>query len=76
LLSLGFLRRMGPWCCQFGGWEVVWRLFILTVKAHSLGPEVALGKWLNLLEEAMIAVCWRLFEMELCSGLVVVKVVN
>jgi hypothetical protein len=55
---------------------VVWRLFILTVKAHSLGPEVALGKWLNLLEEAMIAVCWRLFEMELCSGLVVVKVVN
>jgi hypothetical protein len=60
LLSLGFLRRMGPWWCQFGGRKVFWRGFLLTVKEHSLAPEVALGKWLNLLEEAMIAVCCKL----------------
>jgi hypothetical protein len=42
---------------RFGGVWGDW--FLLTVREHSRGPEVARGKWLNLCE-AMIVVFWWL----------------
>ena len=45
---------------------------VLTVKEHSRGPEVALGKWLNLFV-AMFVISWSFVESELCCGVAVAE---